>query len=70
MSTLFLKGKSGNPDREVHSMPWTADTARPWSNGYSRVYMSKTQDGKLDRHKSGEIGHVMIVKDSNLRVEK
>lgn len=57
---MFLK-KTG---QEVFPMPWTADSPRPWRAGYERVYLP---EGK---HRNGTIGHVLVVKDSNLRIEK
>ena len=57
---LFLKSTG----QQVFAFPWTAETARPWSHGYSRVYQPS------EKHKDGTSGHFLIVKDSNLRVEK
>lgn len=57
---MFLR-KTG---QQVYPMPWVAETPRPWKSGYHRVYLP------VGKHKNGLIGHILIVKDSNLRTEK
>lgn len=57
----FLKSTG----QEVFMFPWVAESPRPWPVGYHRVYLPTKE-----RHKSGTIGHVLIVKSSNLESKK
>lgn len=58
-----MKLKDG---RTAIAMPWSAQTPKPWKDGYTRVFIPFTAAELKNAKHNGARGHIQIVRNSKL----